>query len=56
MTTSKDFKYTHLGETQRFANEFFAERIAFWEAFNNKYDFDLIRGEYKISKKVKNEL
>uniref|UniRef100_A0AC35G1U8 Carboxylic ester hydrolase n=1 Tax=Panagrolaimus sp. PS1159 TaxID=55785 RepID=A0AC35G1U8_9BILA len=56
MTSDETFKYFLLGETPKIADNFFNERLKFWEEFSEKYHFDLIRGEYRHSKKVKDEL
>uniref|UniRef100_A0A7E4VAI2 Carboxylic ester hydrolase n=1 Tax=Panagrellus redivivus TaxID=6233 RepID=A0A7E4VAI2_PANRE len=51
-----DFPYFHMSEKHGVANNFFASKLDFWHKFNDKYHFDLIRGEYKHSKKTKDEL
>uniref|UniRef100_A0AC34FSH6 Carboxylic ester hydrolase n=1 Tax=Panagrolaimus sp. ES5 TaxID=591445 RepID=A0AC34FSH6_9BILA len=56
MIADDTFKYFHLGEKTQIADNFFNERLEFWENFGEKYHFDLIRGEYRHSKKVKDEL
>uniref|UniRef100_A0A914Z156 Carboxylesterase type B domain-containing protein n=1 Tax=Panagrolaimus superbus TaxID=310955 RepID=A0A914Z156_9BILA len=53
MIADDTFKYFHLGEKSQIADNFFNQRLEFWEEFGEKYHFDLIRGEYRHSKKLK---
>lgn len=56
MSKRHDFHYLHLSEHSQIAWDFFKERLDFWEKFDDKHDFHLVRGEFKLSKKVKEEL
>lgn len=56
MSKGHDFHYLHLAEHSQIAWDFFKERLDFWEKFDEKHDFHVVRGEFKISKKTKDEL